>query len=128
MVSVDVFSPEGLFSSSYRSLRVTSIYLLYTNRPPYRSITPDRMFTTLPSPHLIIGDFNFHHPLADPLRALSDTEFTLSACYLDVSFDAPYHLLNTPGVYTRFPFDFISRPSVLNLAFANNTLSPFVSS
>jgi len=42
--------------------------------------------------------------------------------------DVPYHLLNTPGVYTHFPFNIISRPSVLDLAFANTALSPLVSS
>jgi len=52
MLSVDVFSPEGLFGSPHRSLRVTSVYLLHTNRPPYRSIAPERtfFFSSLPSP------------------------------------------------------------------------------
>ena len=48
--------------------------------------------------------------------------------YLDAAFDIPYHLLNTPGVYTRFPFDTISRLSLLDPAFPNTSLSPFVSS
>jgi len=121
-------SPEGLFGSPHRSLRVTSVYLLHTNRPPYRSISPERLFSFLPYPHLVLGDFNLYHPLADPCRSLSEREFTISTRYFDAAFDAPYHLLNTPGVYTRFPFDTISRPSVLDLAFANTALSSFVSS
>jgi len=127
ILSVDMSSPEGLFGSPHHSLRVTSLYLLHTNCPPYQSIFPDRVFAVLSYPHLLLGDFNLHHPLADPLRSLSDKEFAFSARYLDVAFDTPYHLLNTLGVYTRFPFDAVSRPSVLDLAFANNTLSPFVS-
>jgi len=128
MLSVDVFSPEGRFEYPHRSLRITSVYLLQTNRPPYRSILPQRVFSFLSYPHLVLGDFNLHHPLADPCRSLSEREFTISARYFDAAFDIPYHLLNTPGVYPRFPFDIISRPSVLDLAFANTALSSLVSS
>jgi len=128
MLSVVAFSLEGLLGSSHRFLRVTSVYLLDTNHPPYHSIPPERLFSFLSYPHLVLGDFNLHHPLADPCRSLSEREFTISARYLDVAFDVPYYLLNTPGVYTRFPFDTISRPSVLDLAFANTTLFPLVSS
>jgi len=108
MLSVDVFSLEGLFGSPHRSLRVTSLYLLRTNRPPYRSIPQDQIVSLLSYPHLVLGDFNLHHPLADPCRSLSEREFTISTGYLDVAFDVPYHLLNTPGVYTWFQLDTIS--------------------
>jgi len=128
MLSVDVFSPEALFGSPHRSLRVTSVYLLRTNPPAYRSILPQQVFSFFSYPHLVLGDFNLHHPLADPCRSLSEREFTISTGYFDAAFDVPYHLLNTPGVYTRFPFDAITRPSVLDLAFANTSLSPLVSS
>jgi len=128
MLSVDVFSPEGLFGSPYHSLRVTSVYLLRTNRPPYRSILPEWVFSSLSYPHLILGDFNLYHLLADPGHSLSEREFVISTRYFDAAFDVPYHLLNTPGVYTRFPFDIVSRPSVLDLAFANTALSTLVSS
>jgi len=47
MLSVDVFSPEGLFGSPHRSLRVTSVYLLRTNSPPYRSVPPERILSFL---------------------------------------------------------------------------------
>jgi len=128
MLSIDVFSPEGLFRSPNRSLRITSVYLLYTSHPPYCSITPDLVFSLLHYPHLIVGYFNLHHPLLDPLCSLSDRESTLSARYVDITLATPYHLLNTPGVYTCFPFDTFMRPLVLDMAFANSPLSPFVSS
>jgi len=128
MLSVDVFSLEGLFGSPYHTLRVTSVYLLRTNRPPYRFIPAERVFSFLPYPHLVLGDFNLHYPLADPCRSLSEREFTISTHYFDAAFDVPYHFLNTPGAYTQFPFDKISRPSVLDLAFANTALSPLISS
>jgi len=116
-LSLDILSPEAAFWSSYHSLWVTSIYLLHMNSPPYSSITPDCFFSTLSSPHLIMGDFNLHHPIAGPLRSLYDKECSLCALYLDFAFDAPYYLLNTPRVYSRIPFDTITRPSVLDLAF-----------
>jgi len=128
MISVYVFSPEGLFGSPHSSLRVTSVYLLRTNRPPYRSILPERILSFLSYPHLVLGDFNLHHPLADPCRSISEREFTISTRYFDAAFDVPYHLLNTPGMYSWFPFDTITRPSVLDLAFANTALCPLVPS
>jgi len=127
-LSVDVFSPEGLFGSPHRSPRVTSRYLLHTNSSPYRSILPECFFSFLSYPHLLLGDFNLHNPLADPCRSLSEREFIISAPYLDVAFDVPFHLLNTPRVYTRLPFDTILRPCVLDLDLANTALSPLVSS
>ena len=128
MLSVDVFSPKGLFGSPHHSLRVTSLYLLRTNSPPYRSVPPERIFSFLSYPYLVLGDFNLHHPLSDPGRSLSSREFIISTRYFDATFDVPYHLLNTPAVYTRFPFDTTSRPSVLDLAFTNTGLSSLVSS
>jgi len=128
MLSVHILSPEGLFKSPHSSLRVTSVYLLRTNSPPYHSIPPERLFSFLSYPHLVLGDFNLHHPLADHCRSLSEREFTISARYFDFAFDVRYQLLNTPRVYTPFRFDTISRPSVLDLAFVNTALSPLVSS
>jgi len=128
MLSVDLFSQGGFFGSPHHSLRVTLVYLLRTNRPAYCSIPPEQLFSFLSYPHLVLGDFNLYYPLADPCRCLSERECIISARYLDAAFDIPYHLLNTPGVYTRFPFDTITRPSVLDLAFANTAVSTLISS
>jgi len=128
MLSVDVFSPEGLFGSPHHSLRVTSVYLLRTHRPPYCSIPPERLFSFLSYAHLVLGHCNLHHPLADPCRSLSERDFVILACYLDAAFDIPYPLPNTPGVYTCLPFDTIMRHSVVDLALTNTALSPLVSS
>jgi len=108
-------------------LRITSVYLRHTNCPLYRSVLLDRVFSPPLHLHLVLGDFNMHYPLVDPLWSLTHKEYSLSATYFDAAFEAPYHLLNTPGVYTRFLFDTISSPSVLDLAFANSPLSPFIS-
>jgi len=126
MKSLEIHSPEGLFGCPHRTLRITCAYLRDTNHLPYCSVPPKRVFSTSPHLPLLLGDFNMHHPLADPLRSLTDKEYSLSAAYFDKAFETPYHLLNTPGVYTRFPFNTISRPTVLDLAFSNTPLSPFM--
>jgi len=89
MLSVDVFTPEGLFGSAHGSLTVTSVYLLRTNRPPYGSIPPERSFSSLSYPPLVLGDFNLPHPLPDPCRSLSQREYTISTRYFDPAFDVP---------------------------------------
>jgi len=112
----------------HRSLRVTSVYLLRTHHSHYRSLLPEQIVPFLSYPHRVLVDFNLQHPLADPCCSLCEREFIISTRYFNAAFDVPYHLLNTSRVYTRFPFDTISRPSVLDLAFANTALSPLVSS
>ena len=37
-----------------------------------------------------------------------------------------YALLNTPGIYTGFPLGGVGRPAVLDLAFASDSLAPFL--
>ena len=126
MLSIDISSPEVLFHSSFCSFRVTSVYLRTRSRPPYRSIPPEDWSPPHDTPHVVFGDFNLHHPLSDPARAISDKEFNLSSPYFDAAMDRPYTLLNTPGIYTRFPFDTTTRPSVLDLSFANQQAAPLV--
>jgi len=87
MLSVDIFSAEELFGFPHHSLRVTSVYLLRTNRPPYSSTPPERILSSLPYPHLVLRDFNLHHPLADPCRSLSEREFIIYTRYFDAAFD-----------------------------------------
>jgi len=52
MLSVDVYSPEGLFGFPHRSLRVTLVYLR-TNRPPSCYILPEQVISFLSYPHLV---------------------------------------------------------------------------
>ena len=72
----------------------------------------------------MLGDLNIHHSSSDPLRTLDPTELSVSHPYFSRSSEREFSLLNQPGVYTYFPFTHSSRPSVLDLAFANSLLSP----
>jgi len=128
MLSVDIFSLESLFGFCHRCLRITSVYLLHTHHPLYPSLPHYPVFSPPLLPHLVLQDFNHQYPLADPFCSLRDKEYKLSTVYFDVTFAASYNLLNTPGVYTLFAFDTISRQSVPDLIFANFPLCHFVSS
>jgi len=109
MISLNISSLDSILWSHHLMLRVTSVYLLHTNHLPYRSLPPDQVFSSVPHDYLVLGDFNIHHQLADTLCFLTDREYTLSSAYFDSPYEAPFSLVNTPGVYTRFPFEAITR-------------------
>ena len=74
---------------------------------------------------LVVGDFNIHHPLSNPLRAHSSEELALSFPNFSRASELGFELLNLPGVFTRFPLGGSSRPSVIDLSFASPRLAPF---
>src|SRR5437879_8624469 len=73
----------------------------------------------------MVGDFNIHNPMADSGRDYSPSEMSISFPYFSRATDLGFSLLNTPGIYTRFPLGGEARPSVIDLAFASATLAPF---
>ena len=87
MISLDVHSPEGLVGSLQRTLRITSVYLHHIDHPPYRSISPERVFSPPPHLYLIRGNFNRHQLLAVSPRSLTDKEYSLSAADIHRAFD-----------------------------------------
>lgn len=88
---------------------------------------PDHIFPHLPGPTLLLGDLNIHHPTTDPLRSFKEDELATSVPYFDRDTELGFSLLNTPGVYTRFSISLVSRPGVLDLAFACPLLMPYCS-
>jgi len=64
-----------------------------------------------------------YHPerrgLKHHFRVRSSKEEKESTPYFDQASDLGFTLLNTPGVYTQFPFSGPKRPSTIDLAFAN---------
>ena len=124
LMSIDLFAPGGFFEFSFTRLRITNAYNLSSRRAPYRMLSPPHLFEDLPFPTLVLGDFNLHHPAADPLCSFDAGEARLSHPYFDLASELLFSLLNLPGLYTYFPFTSSSRPSVLDLAFANRHLVP----
>ena len=58
------------------------------------------------------------------MSVISCSQEKASTPYFNRATDLAYSLLNTPGVYTRFPLSGSSRPSDIDLVFANPLIRP----
>ena len=126
LMEVTLSSPSGICTSAQTSLRVVNVY-----NPPRGAaslvprFTPSDIFSPCTVATLVAGDFNLHHYTTDPSRAVSRRDYLASEPFFFMADLRGYSLLNTPGVYTRFPLSGAGRPSVLDLAFASSSLAPF---
>ena len=64
-------------------------------------------------PYVVAGDFNIHNPASDPLCVILAMEEQTSARYFEQATDLGCTLLNTPGVFSRYPLSGGQRPSVI---------------
>ena len=120
---LDVYTPSGCFGIGSPKFRLTSIY---SRSLPgsVKSVDPLDALPDLDFPCLVAGDFNIHNHALDPLRVISRSEVKASTPYFDLATDLAYSLLNTPGVYTRFPLSGTFRPSAFDPSFANPHIRP----
>ena len=126
VLALDFSSNEPLFGTAFHSFRVINPYSTNTVEHRVHSVQPEVLFPDLGFLHLVVGDLNIHNPLSDPLRHFSPQEISSSTPYFEKAAESGFALLNPPGEYTRFPLVGKSRPSVLDLAFANPHLLPLV--
>ena len=124
VVALDVFGVD-LFGKSFSHFCILNLYNLWTRRTSQMTVSPLVAFPDTSFPTLIVGDFNIHHPLPDPLRSHSADERATSFPYFSRYSELGFSLLNQPGVYTRFLLGGSGRPSVLDLSFASPLLLPF---
>ena len=124
-MAVNFHSPEGLFDTFHNLFRLYNVYSIPNGY--IRSVSPVDLFPQHDFPTLVLGDFNIHHSASDPTRLLSDQDQFISSPYFDRASAYLFSLLNTPGIYTRFPFTTNHRPAVLDLSFANSALLPYFS-
>ena len=124
VAALDLFGVD-LFGKSFSHFRILNIYNLWTNSNSQMTASPLIAFPDLSHPTLVVGDFNIHHPLPDPLRPHSAEELATFFPYFSRMAELGFGLLNQPGVYTRFPLGGAGRPSVLDLSFASHSLLPF---
>ena len=124
VATLDMFR-VALFGKSFSHFRILNLYILWTKRTSHMTVFPLVAFAELSYPTLVVGDFNIHHPLPDPLRSHSVEELATSFPYFSRSSDLGFGLLNQPSVYTHFPLGGYGRPSVLALSFASLSLLPF---
>jgi len=74
-------------------------------------------------PTLVVGDLNIHTAYTDPLRSLEPGERRRGEHYMRLAVLRGYNIINTPGIFTRFPDNpVIHRPSVIDYTLANNSL------
>jgi len=123
LMAVNFHSPEGLCDTSQNLFRLYNAYSIPSGHT--RSVSPVDLFPQHDFPTLVLGDFNIHYSSSAPTRLLSIHDQVISSPYFDRASALLFSLLNTAGVYTRFPFTSNHRPAVLDLSFANTALLPF---
>ena len=123
VLHLDIYTPKGCFGTNSPKFRLTNVYSRSLPGST-KSVDPPDALPDVDFPCLVAGDFNIHNHAADPLRIISHSEEKASTPYFDRATDFAYSLLNTPGVYTRFPLSGLFRPSAIDLAFANPLIRP----
>jgi len=126
LMAVNFHSPEGLFDTSHNLFRLYNAYSMPSGHT--RSVSPVDLFPQHDFPTLVLGDLNIHHSASDPTCLLSNYDQFISSTYFDRASAQLFSLLDTPGVYTRYPFTSNHRPAVLDLSFANTAWLPYFSS
>ena len=120
---LDIYTPGGCFNTSAPKFRINNIYAREDGGHA-RTVFPETAFQQVDFPYLVAGDFNIHNPASDPLRVFSYKEELESAPFYDLASERGFRLLNTAGVYTRFPPSGSHRPGVIDLAFSNPLMTP----
>jgi hypothetical protein len=118
-------SPNTLSITIYIRDKPFQIVNIYNTPWNPSALIPEEIFLLSTLPTIVLGDFNLHSPLADPLRHFRHREIRLSEPFFDLAADRGYQLLNTPGIHTHFPHAQRFRPSSLDLAFGNSVLSNY---
>jgi len=118
-------SARSLFGTKAEKFYIVNCYSVWGSTATERRVSPLLALPSTALPTLVVGDFNIHHPSADPLRKHNSSELKASFPYFSRAPELGYILLNMPGVHTRFPLQGSARPSVLDLAFASSSLMPF---
>jgi len=126
VMSLDISCQKPVFGSRFHSFRLVNAYSINSADRRVHSVPPESLFPDMDVPLLVVADLNIHNPLAYPLRSFSSQEVSSSTPYFELAALGGFALLNSPGVYTRFPRSGKARPSVIDLAFANPLLLPFV--
>ena len=107
--ALDIYGSD-LFRGSFTQFRILNVYKLRPRHAGSITVSPIVSFPEVGFPLLVVGDFNIHHPLSDPLRAHSSEELALSFPYFSSASELGFELLNLPGVFTPFPLGGSSRP------------------
>jgi len=122
-MSLNVFTSQRCFGKDFPRFAIGNAYA--RPLPPFpHSASPKSSLRDLEYQYLVAGNFNIHNAATDDSWLLSSYGERNSATYFDLVTDLGFTHLNTPGVYTLFPFTGTHRPSAFDLAFANPHMFP----
>jgi len=116
-----IFAKEGGLLGNRRSLGIINIY----HRPAKggHTVTAETLFTETNEPTLVVGDLNIHNAYTDPMSDLEPGERRKGEHYMRLAALREDTIINTPGIYTRFPDNpTLHRPSVIDYTLANNSV------
>ena len=119
---LDIHTQEGCFGTAASKFRLNNVYAREAGGHA-RSVSRETAFQQVDFPFLVAGDSNIHNPALDPLRVFSYSDELESAPFYNLASDRCFRLLNTPGIYTRFPLSESHRPSAIDLSFSNPLMS-----
>lgn len=126
VLNLKIFPKEGKLVGQSRSFGLITVY----NRQTLdgNSVQSDKLFIETSELTLVVGDLNIHTSLTDPERIQASGERRNGEVYMRTAALNVYTILNTPGIYTRFPDNpIIHRPSVLDYLIANASMLAKVS-
>ena len=126
IMSLDISSQKPVFGSRVHSFRLVNAYSINSVERRVHSVPPQCLFPDTGIPLLEVEDLNIHNPQSDALRSFASPEVSSSATYFVLAVLGGFALLHSSGMYSRFPLSGKARPSVIDLAFANPLLLPFV--
>src|SRR5207302_4735608 len=67
-----------LFGSGLPEFRIINLYSRLGSSSSVRTVSPEVAFPPSPLPTLVVGVFNIHNPMADPVRHYSPTAMPIS--------------------------------------------------
>ena len=113
-----IFTKEGKLVGESKSAGIVNAYKRRTEEG--NSVQAESLFRETNKPTIIVGDLNLHTSLTDPMRVLLSSARKNGETYMRRAALSGYTILNTPGIYTRFPDNvMLHRPSIINYSIAN---------
>jgi len=113
-----------LFGSKANRFHIVNSYCIWGSPAKERTHSPTLALPGTHFPTWVVGDFNIHHPLADPIRRHNSSQIKASFLYFSRAAELGYTLLNSAG-HTCFPLQGLSRYRVLDRAFVSSSQMPF---
>ena len=124
MAALDIYGSDR-FGGSFTQFLILNVYNLRPRHAGSITLSPVVSFPEVDFPLLVVGDFNIHHSLSDPLQAHSSEDLALSFPYFSRASELGFELRNLAGVFTCFPLGGSSHLSVIVLCFGSPRLAPF---